>query len=244
MNWTIFTLTLREFFGQRRSLLLFLMTLVPVGLAIIYRAGDHIDQQDWTANVLLNGIVITTIVPLACLIFGTAALGSEIEDGTAVYILAKPVPRREIIVAKFAAADMVVAVFIVPASAISGLIALQGTSEQGIAVGFSLAALLGVAAYSAVFILLSVASSRALIFGLAYVFIWEGVVTELFSGTRWISIRQYCLGVADLISSVNEDAFRAELDGPAALILIAVVTATALILAVRRLERLELTEAD
>lgn len=244
MNWTIFTLTLREFFGQRRSLLLFLMTLVPVGLAIIYRAGDHIDQQDWAANVLLNGIVITTIVPLACLIFGTAALGSEIEDGTAVYILAKPVPRREIIVAKFAAADMVVAVFIVPASAISGLIALQGTSEQGIAVGFSLATLLGVAAYSAVFILLSVASSRALIFGLAYVFIWEGVVTELFSGTRWISIRQYCLGVADLISSVNEDAFRAELDGPAALILIAVVTATALILAVRRLERLELTEAD
>lgn len=244
MNWMIFTLTLREFFGQRRSLLLFLMTLVPVGLAIIYRAGDHIDQQDWTANVLLNGIVITTIVPLACLIFGTAALGSEIEDGTAVYILAKPVPRREIIVAKFAAAAMVVAAFIVPASAISGLIALQGASEQGIAVGFSLATLLGVAAYSAVFILLSVASSRALIFGLAYVFIWEGVVTELFRGTRWISIRQYCLGVADLISSVNEDAFRAELDGAAALILIAVVTATALILAVRRLERLELTEAD
>ena len=244
MNRTIFVLTIRQFFGQRRSLLLFLLAFVPLGLAVIYRAGDHIDQQDWTANVLLNGIVITTILPLACLIFGTAALGSEIEDGTAVYILAKPIPRREIIIAKFAASALVVAAFIVPAAAVSGLIALQGVPGQGIAAGFSLGALLGVAAYSAVFILLSVVSSRALIFGLAYVFIWEGIVTELFTGTRWVSIRQYCLGVADLVSSVNKRNFEADLAGPAALILVTVVTVGALVLATRRLERLELTETD
>src|SRR3990172_4953657 len=149
MNLTIFVLTIRQFFGQRRSLLLFLLAFVPLGLAVIYRAGDQIDPHDWTANVLLNGIVITTILPLACLIFGTSALGSEIEDGTAVYILARPIPRGEIIVAKFAAAALAVAVFIVPATALSGFIALQGASEQGIATGFSLATLLGVAAYSA-----------------------------------------------------------------------------------------------
>ena len=244
MNQTIFSLTLRQFFGQRRSLLLFLLALVPLGVAAIYRAGDQIDPQDWTANVLLNGIVITTILPLACLIFGTSALGSEIEDGTAVYILAKPIPRGEIIVAKFAAAAVAVAVFIVPATALSGFIALQGASDQGIAMGFSLATLLGAAAYSAFFILLSVVSSRALIFGLGYVFIWEGLVTELFAGTRWVSIRQYCLGVADLISSAREDDFSAELNGVAALVLIACVTLAALALATRRLQRIELTETD
>ena len=128
MNRTIFVLTIRQFFGQRRSLLLFLLAFVPLGLAVIYRAGDHIDQQDWTANVLLNGIVITTVLPLACLIFGTSALGSEIEDGTAVYILARPVPRGEIIVAKFAAAALAVAVFIVPATALAALIAALGVA--------------------------------------------------------------------------------------------------------------------
>lgn len=244
MNGTIFALTLRQFFGQKRSLLLFLLALVPVGVALIYRAGEHLDQHDWTADVLLNGIVITTILPLACLIFGTSALGSEIEDGTAVYILARPIPRGEIIVAKFAAAALAVAVFIVPATALSGFIALQGASEQGIATGFSLATVLGVAAYSAAFVLLSVASSRALIFGLAYVFIWEGLVTELFAGTRWVSIRQYCLGVADLVSSVREEDFDAELNGVAALVLIAWVTLVALVLATRRLQRVELTETD
>lgn len=244
MNRTIFTLTLRQFFGQRRSLLLFLLALVPLGIAIIYRVGDHLDQHDWTANALLDGIVITTVLPLACLILGTAALGSEIEDGTAVYILAKPIPRREIIIAKFAASALIVAAFIVPSAAISTLIALSGDSNSGLTAAIVAATSIGVVAYSAVFILLSIVSSRSLIFGLGYVFIWEGIVTQLFGGTRVISIRQYCLGIADLITTVDTDVFDAKLNGIAALILAAIATTAALYLATRRLQRLELTETD
>jgi ABC-2 type transport system permease protein len=244
MNTAVFTLTLRQFAGRRRSLLMFGLALVPVAVAVIYRLGQHLDQHEWTANVLLNGIVVTTILPLACLILGTSALGSEIEDGTAVYILAKPVPRRQIIAAKFAASALVTAAFVVPATAISGVIALQGVSEEGIVAGFAVAALLGVFAYSAVFILASVATSRALLFGLGYVFIWEGLVTELFSGTRYLSIRQYCLGTADLISTAGKGDFEAKLGGPEGLILATLVTAAALVLAVRRLEAFELTGSD
>jgi ABC-2 type transport system permease protein len=244
MNAAVFTLTLRQFAGRRRSLLMFGLVLVPVAVAVIYRLGEHLDQHEWTANVLLNGIVVTTILPLACLILGTSALGSEIEDGTAVYILARPVPRRQIIAAKFAASALVTAGFVVPATAVSGLIALQGVSEEGIVAGFVLATLLGVFAYTAVFILASVVTTRALLFGLAYVFIWEGLVTELFSGTRYLSIRQYCLGVADLISTASKGDFEANLGGPEGLILSTVATAVALILAVRRLEAFELTGTD
>jgi ABC-2 type transport system permease protein len=244
MNAAVFTLTLRQFAGRRRSLLMAGLVLVPVAVAVIYRLGEHLDQHDWTANVLLNGIVVTTILPLACLILGTSALGSEIEDGTAVYILARPVPRGQIIAAKFAASALVTAGFVVPAAAVSGLIALQGVSEEGIVTGFVLATLLGVFAYTAVFILASVVTTRALLFGLAYVFIWEGLVTELFSGTRDLSIRQYCLGVADLISTASKGDFEANLGGLEGLILATVATAVALILAVRRLEAFELTGTD
>jgi ABC-2 type transport system permease protein len=244
MNGTVFALTLRQFLGQKRSLLLLLLALAPLGLALIYRAGDHIDQYDWTANVLLNGFVITTVLPLACLIFGTSAFGAEIEDGTATFLLSKPVPRRQVIAAKFAASTLVVAAFIVPATALSGRLALEGVPGEGIVAGFTLATLLGAAAYCAVFVLLSVATSRALLFGLGYVFIWEGIVTELFAATRWVSIRQYSLGVADLIASVPKTEFEAKLAGPGALILIVAATALALVLATRRLERLELTETD
>lgn len=244
MNQTIFTLTLRQFFGQRRSLLLFLLAIVPLGLAIIFRAGEHLDQQDWTANVLLDGTLITTVLPLACLILGTSALGSEIDDGTAVYILAKPIPRREIVIAKFAASALIVAAFLIPASSIAAVIALQGVSDSGLTAAVIVATGLGTIAYSAVFILLSIVSSRALLFGLVYVFIWEGLVTSLFGGTRIVSIRQYALGAADLVTTVNKDIFEADLDGIAALILAAIVTIASLYLASRRLERLELTETD
>ncbi|HEY5639808.1 MAG TPA: ABC transporter permease, partial [Dehalococcoidia bacterium] len=195
MNAAVFTLTLRQFAGQRRSLLMFGLALVPVALAIIYRLGEHADQHHETANFLAD-VVVTAILPLACLILGTSALGSEIDDGTAVYILAKPVPRREIIVAKFAAVVLISAAFVVPATGVSGLIGLQGVSGEGIVAGFVVATLVGVFAYTAVFILLSIATSRALLVGLAYVFIWEGLMTELFSGARYLSIRQYCLGIA------------------------------------------------
>jgi len=243
MNTTVFTLTLRQFAGQRRSLLMFGLVLIPVGLAIIYRLGEHADQHEETANFLAD-IIVTAILPLACLILGTSALGSEIEDGTAVYVLAKPVPRRDIIAAKFAASALIAASFVVPATVVSGLIGLQGVSEEGIVIGFAIATLIGVLAYTAVFILLSVATSRALLFGLGYVFIWEGLITELFSGTRYLSIRQYSLGIADLIATVSKQDFEANLDRPEAFILAAVVAAGALFLAVRRLESFELTDTD
>ena len=244
MNPTVFALTLRQFAGQRRSLLMLVLALAPVGLAIVYRLGEHLDQHDWTANVLLNGIVVTTILPLACLILGTSAIGSEIEEGTAVFILSKPVPRRDIIGAKFAASALVAAAFILPATAVSGLIALRGAPENGLITGFTIAALLGILAYTAIFILLSVATSRALLFGLVYVFIWEGLITELFSGTRYLSVRQYCLGIADLIATVSKQDFEAKLGGPEALILASAVAAATLILAVRRFEAFEITDTD
>ena len=153
-------------------------------------------------------------------------------------------PRREIIAAKFAASVLIAAAFVVPATVVSGLIGLQGVSEEGIVTGFAIATLVGVFAYTAVFILLSLATSRALLFGLAYVFIWEGLITELFSGTRFLSIRQYCLGIADFFATVSEQEFEATIGGPEAFILAAVAAAGALFLAVRRLESFELTNTD
>ena len=243
MNTTIFALTLRQFAGQRRSLLLFGLALIPIALAVIYRLGEHPDQHQETASFLAD-VLITVVLPLACLIIGTSALGSEIEDGTAVYILAKPVPRRAIIAAKFAASVLIAAAFVVPATIASGLIGLSGVPNEGIVAGFAVAVLVGVFAYTAVFILLSVATSHALLIGVGYVFIWEGLITELFSGTRYLSIRQYCLGIADSIASVSSEDFDASLGGPEAFILAAVVAATGLFLAVRRLESFELTDTD
>ena len=98
--------------------------------------------------------------------------------------------------------------------------------------------LLGTLEYTAVFLALSLVTSRALIIGLAYVVIWEGVVAGLFAGTRIVSIRQHVLAVAD--SAAGEGAVSAELAVGTAVLVGGIVIVAAVALAVRRLARVEL----
>jgi hypothetical protein len=60
-------------------------------------------------------------------------------------------------------------------------------------------ALVGSVAYSAVFVLASVVTTRAIAFGLLYVAIWEGLLSNLVGGVRILSIARYSLGVANAI---------------------------------------------
>ncbi len=53
--------------------------------------------------------------------------------------------------------------------------------------------------YSAVFVLASVLTTRAIAFGLLYVLIWEGLLSNLVGGARILSIAHYCLGIANAI---------------------------------------------
>lgn len=236
----ILTLTLRQLVGRRPALLMVAFAALPILVAMIFRISDpDVDHERWAANVLLKGLIVTTFLPLATLVFGTMALGSEIEDGTAMYLLSKPLARSRIISAKLAAAWLPAALLVLLSTVISAAIALQGTGAFSILAGFTVATALGSLIYCCLFVLLSVLTNHALIGGLIYVFLWEGVVTELFSGTRVFSVRQYTLGVADLIADTSRRTFEANLGGVPALVLMAVVGAAAIALAVRRLSRFE-----
>jgi ABC-2 type transport system permease protein len=245
MNTTVFTLTLRQIAGQKRILLVGVVAaLAPIALALIYRAGAYDDPLDWTANALLDNIIVRIVLPLSCLLVGTSALGTEIEDGTAVYLLSKPLPRREIIFAKAAAAILVAAAFLLPTTALAPQLSLEGVDGEGLVPGFLVATALGICAYMMVFVLLSVATSHPLVFGLGYVFLWEGLLGDLFTGTRYLSIRQYCLGIADGIATVDNRIFGAELSGGVALVLMLAVIAGATAMATRSLARFELPAED
>jgi len=239
----ILELTLRQMLGRKRSLLMVGFGLLPVLLAVIFRLSESgEDQQEWAADVLMNGFIVTSLLPLAALVFGTASLGAEIEDGTAVYLLSKPVPRGEVVGAKLLGAWVVTAVLVLASAASAGGIALWGAGEDGILVGFMVAVVLGSLVYTAAFLALSIVTSRALIAGLVYVFLWEGLITQLFTGTRYLSVRHYTLGIADWIAQVPRRVFDADLGGPTALTALVVVFAMALWIAVRRLEEFEIGE--
>jgi ABC-2 type transport system permease protein len=245
MNTTVFTLTLRQILGQRRILLAGLGAVAaPIALATIYRASTGDDPLDWTANALLDSIIVRLVLPLVCLLVGTSAMGTEIEDGTDVYLLSKPLPRREIVFAKAAAAILVCAAVLLPTTALAPQLSLEGLDGEGLVAGFLIATALGLVAYNMIFVLLSVATSRPLVFGLGYVFVWEGLLGDLFTGTRYLSVRQYCLGIADGITTLPERVFHAELNAAVSLVLMLAVIAIATALATRSLSRFELRAED
>ncbi len=241
----IFSVTIRQLVRRRVSLVTSLFCLSPVLLAIVYRLSDSTaDPERWTARVLFSGLVVAVVLPLAALIYGTSSLGNEIEDGTASYILAKPVPRWKIAIAKSLAAWAPCALSVFAGVLASGLITFESSDRDRIVLGFSIAVILGSLVYCLVFVLLSLITSRALIIGLVYVVLWEGAITSLFGGARVFSVRQYSLGVADLVSQAAPRAFRADLGGIESLALMALVAALASFLTVRRLSTFEVREKN
>ena len=270
----IYWLTLRQLLGQRRTLLLVLLAAVPILLSVVYffaanpgylatgSAANPVlvsQNREWVAKVLLDGHILSVTLPRTALILGTAVLGPEIEDGTAVYLLAKPIPRWQVLAGKGLAAWSATLALVLPAAIIAAVIALaapagplaprfQPLVDNGSAfqlVGaFVVATAAAAFAYCALFILLSLVTSRAFIAGLIYVLLWEGLVTRLFQGTRILSIRQYSRGLAKLLANVDPRVFDARLAGGASIVLLVAVSALAAWLAVRRLERFEIGETS
>jgi ABC-2 type transport system permease protein len=236
MNAALLSITARALLNRRRALLLALLGVLLVVATVVYRIGNPAGTEALeVTRRLLADFGLGVLLPLVAVIVGTAAIGSELDDGTIVYLLAKPVPRWRIVLVKLAVAWLVVVVLVVPAMLVAGLI---GHDEPGLALAYAVAATAGALEYTALFMALSLITSRALIVGLAYVMVWEGVVAGLFAGTRILSVRQHALAVAEAVG--GESAVQAELAVGIAVGVAIAVTVLAVRLAIRRLERVEL----
>jgi len=228
MNPTILRITARALFGRRRFLLLLPLPLLVVGLAVIaVTLGD--DPLDQWGPPIIIGLGIAVALPVLALVIGTGVLGAEIDDGTIVHILAKPLPRREIILSKLAVSTVATAVTAGGPLYITGVLADSPRLGVALAVG----AAVGAAAYSALFLALSLLTRRPVLFGLVYVLVWEGLLGNLLSGTRVLSVQQYVIAVASRIEP--SDLLSTTVSLPVAVGMAFVVTVGATVLAVDRL---------
>ena len=240
MNWTVARLTLRQLLGRRRVLLLLLLAALLLAVAVIYRlTGSEGQRAEIFTSRLLSDFGLATLMPLVALLLGTATLGAEIEDGTAIYLLAKPISRATILFTKLAIAAvgsvLLTALPIFLAGAITG-----AGLDNGIALAFAVAAAVGSLIYCAIFVALSLVTGRALIFGLLYVLVWEGLLAGLFAGTRTFSVRQQSLAIADALTEAPARVLSAQLDLTTAIVIGGVLLVGATVLAIRRLRRFEI----
>ena len=227
-NPVIASITVRATLGRRRALLFAIPAVVLIVLTLAVRA-THPAGTSW-ADQVLGDFGFSVLLPLTALIVGTGVLGAEIDDGSAIHLLATPVRRSAIVTTKFAVAAALTMVFAAVPELIAGLLA-PGTGKLGVALFAG--ALVGSVIYAAVFVMASVLTTRAIAVGLLYVLIWEGLLGNLVGGARILSIAHYSLGVANAI--YPDQNLKAGLTLATSVVLGVVVTAGALVLATRRL---------
>jgi ABC-2 type transport system permease protein len=248
-NTTVASITLRATLGRRRALLFALPAVLLIVFTLLLR-GSHPGQRPWPSHVL-GTFGFTVLLPLTALIIGTSVLGAEIDDGSIVHLLATPVRRVSVVLTKYTVATALTVLFAAVPEAIAGLLSgggstpgtVVGNPGQGpvqfipgvpispgkFALGLFVGAVVGAVIYNAIFVMVSVATTRAIAVGLLYVLVWESVLSNFVSGARLLSVSHYALGVAN--SFVNDSALNAGLTLTTSLVMGAIVTVLALVLA-------------
>jgi ABC-2 type transport system permease protein len=237
MNLTVARLTLRTMLGRRRALRLFLLPAVLLGVALLARVLAGPEPE--LARQLLDPFAFGTLVPLLALIAGTGVIGIEIDEGSIMYLLAKPISRGSIVGAKLAVAIGIVLGFVAFPILLAGVLA--GDQVDGPALAFSCAAAIAGIAYCATFLLLAIVTRHAVVFGLLYAVVWETTIAQTVPGVQAVSIQQWSRATTELL--VGDDARRAGMDaavGGVGLPLLVALTVGATWLAIQRLRVLRI----
>ena len=246
-NPTIAWITMRSTLGRKRAFLFAIPALILILFTVALKAS-HPPSRPWPSHVL-GTFGFSVLLPLTALIIGTSVLGAEIDDGSIIHLLATPVRRSSVVMTKFIVATLLTMVFAAIPELVAALIAGGGSSPPAaasggpgsfvvinggkLALGLFVGALACSVIYNAVFVMVSVATTRAIAVGLLYVLIWEALLSNFVSGARLLSVSHYGLGIAN--GFAHDPSLAAGLAVPTSVIMGAVVTVAALALAVNLL---------
>ncbi len=169
---------------------------VLVGLAVRAEADDPVTA----GTELVNNVAFTTIVPVCALMFASSALGDMVDDRTLVYLWLTPVARwRLAVAATLASATVALPLAFVP------LVLTAAATGAGAALigGTAVATVVGTVGYCGVFVALGLRFRRALIWGIAYILIWEGFVATASDTAAKLSLRAYTASILSQYTGVG-----------------------------------------
>ena len=207
--------------------------------------GNSTNSDGGTGNGALfdgasyaDGFGLIVIVPIVSLVFAAASLGDARDDGTLVYLWLRPIGRAPMVVAAAAAAATVSLPLCVVPTVAGGWLATGFAAGSGrVALGALAAAALGTVAYSCLFVLLGLLFRKAVLWGIAYVLLWEGLAVGLGDFAERLSLRGYARALLARIADVDLGFTTYRL--VTAVIVLACVSAVSLALATVRLRHID-----
>jgi ABC-2 type transport system permease protein len=205
---SLYRLMLSTQVTKARVLSLSALGLVSVLVGLAIGGSRHADpMRAGTRFVFVFGLSV--LVPVATLVFASASLGDPNEDGTLVYLWLRPVARWKIVgaaaLASFSVTWPIVTIPLVLSAALTGAggTLVAGTVE---------AVTVSVIGYVGIFVALGLRVKRALVWGLLYIFIWEGFVASANNTAARLAIRSY--GRSVLTRATGETLRFSEISAP------------------------------
>jgi ABC-2 type transport system permease protein len=195
---TLFVLTLRQHIRGRRLLVMSLLFALPGVLAaavnLFSRFPPTIENLQFA---FVFNLIPHALVPLAALLYATGIIQDEVEEQTLTYLLLRPLPRWALYLIKMLATlltvSMLSAVFTMATFAVIALTSSEPLTSRwiGQAITTSVALTLTQAGYCGLFGLLGLLMRRSLLVGVAYIFLFEGILASLDTVARRLTIMYY-----------------------------------------------------
>ena len=190
----------RQLLTRGRALALILLGAFLALLSFAVGTSDNVEDPLEEGVALLDLAGFTLVVPIVALVFAAASLGDLRDDRTLVYLWLRPMGRAPVIIGAWLGSILVSLPFTLPALLLSGVLLDAGSD---VIVAAAVATTVGVVAYTALFVLLGLLVRNAVIWGVGYILLWEGLIASFGTATARMAVRGYTRSILTAITDVD-----------------------------------------
>src|SRR5262249_15413349 len=195
---TLFTLTLRQHLRGKRLLVLCFLFVLPSLVVILTRT---LNPTKVRASELEFGSVFMllphALLPLAALLYASGMIQDELEEQTLTYLLVRPLPRWALYVAKLLATWLLTSALSSVFAALTLIVVHWGEANLWGEIlplrAFQLAVVLTLTQlpYCSLFGLISLYTRWAMVVGIFYILVFEGILANLEFAVRRLTAMFY-----------------------------------------------------
>ena len=182
----VFAQAVRDLVRRRRLVFIGFAGLLPLLLTVLWRSQgmELFDGSAFFSN-LVGTLYLSILVYLVGLAFGVPTIHDEVEGRTITYLLTRPISRVAVYAGRLAAVQVIAAVLLALSLVLCfafmvvgnfGVIDVEFVKQY---VNHVWIVLLATMVFTGLFAIFGVVFKRPLVWGVAYAFAWEGVVSKI-----------------------------------------------------------------
>jgi ABC-2 type transport system permease protein len=199
----IFSLSFKQLFWSKKSILMFFITAFPPALAIITIMVKKLGLGSvgltnlGLFSVMMFFVFLQFLVLIVPLFYGTSLISDEVEQKTLTYLFTSPIPKSIILLGKFFALIAISTLIIVLSALITYFILIGQMGAYKLIEHLPTlykdtgVLLLGILCYGAFFTFLGARTKHPIIIGLLFSFGWESIVSYIPGQVKRLTIMHY-----------------------------------------------------